>query len=518
MNRAFAGRLAFSLLTPILYALSFASIGSVGLGWLAWVALVPWLVVLSDERTPRPLLISWLTGLGLFLLGLYWLVYVTVLGYLALGLFLSLYALLFGFLVRRLGRRWRWPLAVIVPVAWVTVEWLRSLYVEGILFTGFPWLLLGHTQYERTMLIQVAALGGAYAVSFIVAAFNGLVADVWSRRRLAPVSLVCGLGPLLLGLVYGAIVQPRVEITPGPQVLIVQANIPQELKHAQTAESDQKMLEAHLELSALGERPELIIWPETMTPVGLNNITWGTGLREAMSRLARRNQCPLLVGGVALEEIGGKLIGFNSAFWVPAYWDAKSRLRRYDKIRFVPFGEYIPWPALFSFLRPIVPYADQEFKAGTKREIFELGAARLGVLICYEDVFPDLARATVGAGANVLVNLTNDGWFGDSYELEQHLAALVFRAVEYRVGAVRAANTGISCVIDPAGRIIRTLSRDGRRRCLRGALTARLAVGAGRSVYADWGDVAAWVCVAMTVLGLSLACIRAKGTKAIPKG
>ena len=505
-DREILKRLALCGATIILLAAPYLPVGGLPFWPLAFFALVPFAALV--ERTPARsvLALSYATGVGFFLLGMYWLAWATVAGYIALCLYLGAYFVLLAVQVRAL-RRLRLPMAVALPMAWVTAELLRAR-----LFTGLPWLQLGHTQQHWLALIQFADAAGVYGVSFLVAAANGAIFDIvhsygllrsdmrGSRFR-GLVSGGCVAVAFLAALGYGAGRLNSAVLTPGPRIALVQANIPLDLKHSLSSTAWRQSFFKYLSLSvdtinagAEGGPPDIIIWPETVVSGNICDPEdqWGREVRQSLADLSRRGNCILLVG-VSQRSLGPEgAVVYNSAVAVGKS-PRPEDLKRYDKMHLVPFGEYVPLGPLLSFLNTVVPY-DVPFSPGKEATIFQACGARFGVLICFEDVFPRLAGGEFcrAGAADFLVSITNDGWFGESFELDQHLAISRFRAIENRVGVVRATNTGISAFIDPTGRVQSVLERNGRCKQVSGALTDRVMLDVRRTFYTRHGDVFAW--------------------------
>ncbi|MBM4037942.1 MAG: apolipoprotein N-acyltransferase [Planctomycetes bacterium] len=537
-----------------------------GLWPLAWVALVPWFLVLREASGRQAFLGSWVMGLVAAGLGLSWQYLVTVPGGAGLTLYVSLYYVLFGLLVRSAMRRLRAPFLVAAPVVWVGCEYLRSFFLSG-----FPWLFLGHTQFPFKALVQVSDLFGAYAVSFVLAASNAFVGEVaraWWRGELAWRRVAWGAAfvALLAGgmLGYGAWRLATLEIREGPLVGIVQGNVPQSIKNELTKESIAKIVGEHEALTRrLPQGLDLVVWPETMVQLSLNRPEQALVQehRAKIAALARRLGCPMLIGahaeigldivfGAAADAtvqrvtdreitIGGRsyelpdyaepetgemplrrilvregqrvregepLVEYESLVHNSAYLfrpgAMPTRADRYDKMHLVPFGEYMPLGGLLWFLKQVVPYG-KGFSPGVLREPLALDGARFGVLICFESAFPYITRDYVvrpeGAGADFLINISNDGWFQGSHELDQHLAVCGFRAIECRIGIVRSVNSGISCIIDPAGRV-REMVRDerGRSKLISGTMVGRVPLRQGLTFYARHGDLFAGACLLLT--------------------
>jgi len=492
-------------------------------GWLAWVALVPWVVVVLRARTNAVVWATWPIWMGWWVVMMAWLRFATPLGWIALCVYLSLYFPVAALLLRFLSRRHGLPAVVSLPVVWVGLEYVRSRA-----FTGFGWFLLGHTQHARVTIIQVADLVGVAGVSVLVAAVNGLVVDLLvrpifrprasggrTRLRLGAVVSAAGVGALVVGvLLYGRyrLAEAYRTVGEGLKVAAIQGNIPQDVK--QSGRDDFGIMEQHLDLSmeTLDDRPDLLVWPETMVPGSINrefldhepehpdpktlariktNIILGKHFRSQVADLAAMARAPILVGNVTTDRIiKSDWRRFNTALLIEP--DGRTA-GRYSKMHLVPFGEYIPLRRTFPWLMDLTPYDyDYTVEPGSKPTVFEAGGSRFAVAICFESTVPQVCRRLAYEGGrkriDFLVNVSNDGWFRASGELPQHLAICAFRAVENRVGIVRAVNTGISAFIDPNGRVVKDLRTAAGRRGVAGTLTDRVATDSRRSLYGRWGD------------------------------
>ena len=387
-----------------------------------------------------------------------------------------------------------------LPAAWVLLEFLRNT-----LLSGFGWNLLAHTQWSWIHLIQIADLTGAPGISFLVVMVNTALwltvsrtGDPWRRpwREAAPDSTLvrwtaalCVLGALFYGhhrlkQVDQAAADPS---APALKIAVVQGNIPQREKWD---EGFQEMIWSRHEAltrRAAEERPDLIVWPETAAPGFLEE----TAVQGRLASLAKEMNTALLVG-IPSEPEPGRLL--NSAVWI----GADGRIgQRYDKIHLVPFGEFIPLRPLLGWLTRLYPIPD--FSPGREFTVFQTSPA-LSVLVCFEDLFPGLSRAFVSRGARVLFVITNDGWFGRSAASLQHLQASVFRAVEGRVWIGRAANTGWSGFVDPAGR--RLPSPGQVPRFEEGVAVARVTEGPPVRTYVRCGEWFLWLCLLLAGLAL----------------
>ncbi|MCK4423606.1 MAG: apolipoprotein N-acyltransferase, partial [Candidatus Omnitrophica bacterium] len=424
----------------------------------------------------------------------YWIGFVSVIGLVGLVLYLSLYIGVFGLAAAWwLNRKYEIPLrdkktankikikkslsnflpsAVVLSCLWIILEYIRSHFPV----LGFGWALLGYSQTSNLFLIQIARITGAYGVSFIVMVFNVTVFYLVCWLRLFGVSssekedknyyktkfyFSAGLGASLwlVYLSYGLFIlnKPINRQDHIVRIGVVQGNIPQEVKWDD--ESQPLIMQKYSLLSqlALVQSPDIIIWPETSVPDYIEEGGWAY---EAVSELARQTKTPFLVGAPYLEKEGKARSGhlFNSAF----LFSAQGRLvSRYDKLCLVPFGEYLPFADKVRFLEKYIKIINEvgDFKPGNEYTLLPVNQKSLGVLICFEDIFTDLVREFVNKGAEILVNITNDAWFKYSPAPYQHMNASVFRAVENNRSVVRAANTGISCFIDPHGRVYSVLKK-----------------------------------------------------------
>ncbi|PYN17991.1 MAG: apolipoprotein N-acyltransferase [Candidatus Rokuibacteriota bacterium] len=253
------------------------------------------------------------------------------------------------------------------------------------------------------------------------------------------------------------------------------------------------VLKIYLELTrqAGAARPDLIVWPETASPTVLRR---DPGLLRTLAALSGELQTPLLIGSV--DVLDGQPPRLSNAAFVVT---ERGIVGRYDKIHLVPFGEYVPLSGVIGFVRGWAEFI-AELEPGTRAVVFTGPPAPFGVVICYEGIFPDLFREFVNNGARVMVNMTNDGWFGRTSGPEQHLTMYPFRAVEHRIAVVRAANTGVSAFIAPSGQIVRHLGLFQR-----GVLVDRVPLRHGRTLFTRLGDWVAWLSLALAAVSVGTA-------------
>ncbi|MDD5678264.1 MAG: apolipoprotein N-acyltransferase [Kiritimatiellae bacterium] len=430
---------------------------------LAWVALVP-LLVISAAATPR-IAFRWglLAGLVFWLSSLVWLTRVSWAGWFMLCLYCALFMGCFALSVawwvacKGLQPRQGNPLMMLsIPALWVGWEYLRST-----LLSGFPWNPLGASQYANLSLIQTAQIGGVYLVSYLVVLVNAAGALILiqsirrqpdKHRRMHPELLIALFG-IGLALLYGYSALRRLpETRQTLKVTAVQVNIPQLEKwsEAWTTEINNRLRRTSLH-AVEHCSPDLIVWPETVVPdfVRISRVS-----QKVVADVIQHGT-PLLMGSMDFEDSGRSTKYFNSAF---LYQPGEAPPQTYAKRHLVLFGEYIPLERWFPFLRVLTP-VEESFTPGREAVVFRLGQRAFSVLICFEDTVAGLARDCVRAGARLLINQTNDAWFDPSWASRQHMAQCVFRCVENRVDAVRASNTGITCFIDRQGRIVSMLGR-----------------------------------------------------------
>lgn len=478
--------------------------------WLAWIAFVPLLVVLQEATLRGAFVLGWLTGTAFYLGTLYWIVYVigsftpvpyavALIPLLLASAFLALYHGAFAAAVVYAGRQGIEPL-VFAPLCWVALEWLRSW-----LGIGFPWASLGYSQYRSHNLIQIAEITGVYGVSALIVLFNVVIAAIVSLRGTTG-ARAAQLG--VLTIVFAVVQQFGVwrlanlaarDADHSLRAAVIQGNIAQEHKWDPEYVEETIAIYANLSREAARANPTLIVWPESAMPFYFER---GGFFVEQVRALAGEVNASILFGSPARETDDGKEVLRNRAHLLSPTGDARGY---YDKVQLVPFGEYVPLQSWLFFIDKMVAGA-APFVAGDEARALRLDDdVSIGVLICYEAIFPPLARALVDDGANVLVSITNDAWFGPTSAPYQHLSMAAFRAVEHRVPMLRAANTGISAIITPDGTIQN--ETDLFEAAYR---TADLSWPAIDTVYGRFGDVFAGACLLCSIAWLIIAQRRAQ--------
>ncbi|MFH0964550.1 MAG: apolipoprotein N-acyltransferase, partial [Planctomycetota bacterium] len=419
-----------------------ASFPSTDWNCLAWAGLIPFFIAVEGKGWRETFRIGYVGGAAFYWSLLYWLNNVTVAGFLVLTLYLAVYFPLFGILMNFARRRVPAPWWLVAPVVWTALEYARTYA-----FTGLPWGVMGATQHRAIPLIQFAAVTGVYGVSFLVVLVNAALYDCAAGRGMGRAVPAVGAALAVAGaLVYGEWwMRDGAALGGSVRVAIVQGNVPQEEKFGEgfTREIIGKFHRLTRQVKA--ERPDLVVWPETSVP----GYYWYDPLvRGTTAELQQEMRTPLLLGSVHVSDLDNPNY-YNCAFLVDAGGEP---LGRYDKIHLVLFGEIIPCKTIFPFLKYVVPF-EEDFTPGSEFTVFPLAQGDFAALICFEDVLPDLARNFVKRGARFLVNITNDAWFGMTSQPYQQAAHAVFRCVENCVSMVRATNTGVSCYIDPFGRV-----------------------------------------------------------------
>lgn len=465
-----------------------AAFPRLGLFVLAWVSLIPLLYSVARHTAGKAFLLGFVAGLFFNGLLLYWIPSVprrfgglsTLLSlgaYLALVVALSLFWAVFAFLFSRARQRYPRGAFILAPFIWVGVEYLLT-----VIFSGFPWGILGYSQYRNLPLVQSATLGGVFAVSFILILFQSLVALSLTMGNVIP--SIIGLVLLAGAHVGGFMVLKPVEPKPGTfTAAIVQGNVPADLHWNSLSAGEQaKLFNLHLDLTrqAAARGATFVAWPESAVPLcfACDDPDFVKS-RTTLERLAKSTKATLLFGTSEPAESGADPGRYSSSVCL----SPDGTFSQYNKMHLVPFVEYTPYPSIFYFDERITE-AVGEVTPGHRYVLHRFGDIPFAAPIGFEVIFPDLVRTFVKDGAEFLTTIANDGWYGRSAAPYQHFAIATFRAVENRRFLLRAAATGISAIVDPYGRIL-ARSPFMAQAVLTGRITPRRRL----TVYSQNGDV-----------------------------
>jgi len=472
---------------------------------LAWLAMVPFLVVVRGRRPLTAYGWGLLCGVVFYSATLYW-IPATVSNYTRIGpgaaagllvLLAATIAALFSFAPCAALAEWLAASGisriVAYPIVWVVLEWLRTFAIAG-----FPWASLGYSQVQVPPVAQLAELGGVYAISALLVFINAALAEVvhsgWGKHRRLAVAMsvvivaVCSFGWLRLASLRSASEEGSL------MVGLVQGNIPQAIKWDPRIQD--QTIDVYLELSrrAADLGAKLIVWPEAAVPFLLERDPRSARLQS----FAVETGTTLLVGAPGYENRDGRDVSFNQAWEITP---EGKLVGPYDKMQLVPFGEYIPFFGLFGAVDVVVQSVGQ-FGRGKVPVVFDGPPieraddsgqgrpARFGTLICYEGIFPALTRRFVERGADFLVNISNDAWYGRTSAPYQHIAMVALRAIETRVPIVRATNTGVTALIGIDGSVRRPTPLFERE-----LVVDTVTIRPVRGIYTMIGDVFAYACI-----------------------
>jgi apolipoprotein N-acyltransferase len=484
-----------------------AAFPKIGFPWAAWIALVPLLLAISGQATWKSFRIGLLAGFVHFLMLVYWLsdtmqtygqlpLYVSLPVLILFSLYLSLYIAGFCAVISRFSNSLFLQI-LLIPIVWTAFEYARAHFLSG-----FPWEMLGYSQFLFLRIIQISDLTGVYGVSFFVAFGNAWLFLIWlvvfpknrlnhhgNTRRLAWFTGLF-IATWVTVLAYGekrlSTIDQLIANAQAPQVAVVQGNISQSLKWDPAFLQTTTEKYIALSKSVLTENPSLIVWPETATPFYfLSENRYTPSLIGNIQGIGK----DFVIGSPAIENNGNQISYRNRAYMVTS---TGTMTGFYDKTQLVPFGEFVPLKTWLPFLGKIVAQVG-DFEPGPEGKTLLWKNYQLGIQICYEMIFPSLSRKMVRNGADCIVNITNDAWYGTSSAPYQLFSMAVFRAIENRRSVVRAANTGISGFIDPAGRIIgfTELFTDS-------TLTRKVPMLQEISDYTEHGDLLAIICLLIT--------------------
>ncbi|NOU35936.1 MAG: apolipoprotein N-acyltransferase [Kiritimatiellaceae bacterium] len=495
----------FSIIASICTGgLLFLSFPPFGFSFCGWLALIPLIFACAGSAPRRAAFLGWLAGTVFFLSSLFWLRHVSLLGTVGLAFYCALYFTPFAVFVSLRRDGWRCANAL-KNIGWMSsaaAVWAASEYVRATFATGFPWNLLGVSQYKELAVIQIAEWGGVYAISalmvFVSAAFAVTIlqyaAGLRKKYRMHT-EMICAL--LAVAMVWSVGIHTLLsrQNSGGIPVraALIQPNVP-EVGNWETTDPD-VIYEKLERLTALVQHVpnlDLIIWPETALP---DMVRFSQRGAELVRRLAAAGT-PLLAGSMdAVQHADTQPDYYNASM---LFNTSGELLGTYYKQHLVLFGEYIPFEGKIPLINALTPIGSS-FMPGRTATQFKLpgGDRAFSVLICFEDSLPYLARKAARAGADLLVNQTNDSWFDPDCGSEQHLANAVFRCIETRLPMLRCANTGITCAVDPLGRITQTLAP--RTEGFQVVETVPADPACEETFYVRFGDLFAQACLASSV-------------------
>ena len=515
-------------LTGLMLTASFAPFP---LDWIVWLSLIPLLISLENKSLSDAFKIGLFAGLFHYLTLIYWIVnvlsrygnlnpIVSLAALLLLSLYLSCYMALFALAVAIFKKNRLFSL-------WGASTWVALEYAQSYIMTGFPWCLLGYSQYTRLPLIQISDIAGVYGISFVIVLVNCALYKATSRafikkmpahtseyksetgmhdhntlmrkrktinrHTLTHSGIETLLTFFLVGcvLLYGYSRLKEKENTSSNggelRVVIVQGNIDQSLKWDVDFQEETVSIYKKLSLGSVDFKPQLIIWPETALPYFFQDPS---DLSQEVFEVATKTNANILFGSPAYEKQNESIFYYNRAYMI----SKKGVVDYYDKVHLVPFGEYVPLKKYIPFVHRLVPAAG-DFSTGKKVKLLHSPGLKIGALICFETIFPDIARKLSTQGAELLVNLTNDAWFGRTSAPYQHLSMAVLRCVENGLPMVRAANTGISAFICANGKIITTSKLFSRE-----ALQTMIKLTRKKTFYSQIGNIFAILVTVTTVI------------------
>lgn len=490
-------QLGLAALGGALYVLAFPGIDQF---YLAFFAFVPTLIAARRVSVRRAVWLGAVTGFVSHLGGYYWVVHL-----LREFAYLPLPAAIFGWLLvcvaqgasfgvgvglaRWLQKRMQWPWAMTLAVGLTAMDFLYPL-----LFPSF----IANTMGGWLWMMQTADLWGVLGVTALVGAINGAVADAviaWKQKRPMPKRVLLSVGLVwAVSLVYGVVriqqIDAVVADAPTMKVGLVQANVGGAANHQNNRESLRRHVRATQELYAKGV--DLVVWPEGAYAGRVDSST-----SNVVHGLLRGTPQPLLFGATRMDvDRHGVSLPHNSAFLSDATGQI---LGSYDKTVLLAFGEYVPGGDWFPQIYEWLPYS-AHFGRGTSKAPLELNGWKLGTYICYEDIIPRFVRKvmapTDGERPHAMVNITNDSWYGDTTEPPIHLSLAKFRAVEHRRALVRSTNTGISALVDPAGRVVKQTETYREE-----TLVGDVAKMTGDTLYQHLGDTVGYLALGVLVIG-----------------
>ncbi len=492
-----------AIISGILVGISFPTVfGSLYLpnfGFLMWVALVPLFCAIREMSAGKAFRYTLLTVIIYHTINFFW-IFNALKTYGELG-FLTSFSLLILLIVmmslylaiavsaavwveKRVGVNRFW----LIPVFWMAIEFTRNYTPFG----GFSWANLSSSQYAYLPLIQISDIIGSDGFVLLIVMFNMLIAGLIVTRKVDRIKTITTLLLVALTVTYGYVrlydIDKKQNDWPFIKVATLQGNVPQEIKGE--IGNEKEILAPYQRFMFMLEdsNADLIIWPESTYPWLIPKNTHQLPA-EHFGRLYDGSL--VLFGGLTSKKENGRRQLWNSAYLMGQNGQL---LDKYHKYHLVPFGEYLPWRKFLFFARPVVQ-AVGDFNAGKEIKPLLAGTFKIGPLVCYEDTFPEVSRKMAKNGANLLANITNDAWYGRTSAAYQHVAMAVFRSIETRRWMVRSANSGVSAVIDAAGRVVA-----GTGIFESGMIVSNVRLSSDESLYVKFGEWFAWLGLAVMAL------------------
>ncbi len=494
-----------AMASGILLFLSFPKYGS---GYLAWIALIPLFWAIKGVASIRQgLLLGFIAGMICHIGLIYWIVYVVVnYGYLPvymgitlmilLACYLSLYTALFAagivFFQQRIN------LCFAAPVLWICLEYCKSH-----LMSGFPWENLGYSQYLNKYFLQFADIAGVFGLSFLIVLTNAILFEVISKKNKKEFIAAAAVIFILAGVLFYGIQRSRqidaiLKNAPTKEVSIVQGNIDQAIKWNDSFQKETINIYEWLSLQNMPAAGGLIVWPETAVPFNYQDANEN---QNRVRDISLKTKSWFIFGSTSYENSKEEVKYYNSAYLLSPRGEVKGK---YNKVHLVPYGEFVPLRSVFPFIGKLTAGMG-DFTAGSGYYPLIMDNKKIGILICYEGILPFAAGTYKKDGAELLINITNDAWFGATSAPFQHFSMAVFRAVETRLYLVRAANTGISAIVDPKGDIVA-----GTNIFEKTAIKGKVKYSNIPTIYAKYGDVLVVVCFLLLLFFITMVLLKGR--------
>lgn len=477
------------------------------LSFFVWISLIPLFFILPRYKPKQAFLLGFVAGFSCYALLIYWIPSVpahygnlslpmSFMIYIVFVLFLALFWAIFSLAFSKIHQSFPKSAFVLSPLIWVSLEYILTHFL-----TGFPWGLLGSSQYQNLPFIQMASMTGVYGLTFVIVLFQSMFAFSMKYRRRTPFFIALGL--VVFIYVSGYLCLSEVPLTENSfKGAVLQGNVSSDIYWDNvTIVEIQGLFQRHVDLShkAYEEGAQFIIWPEFSVSLCFScSQALYQDFKKRLFHFVQQTGSTLLLGTNEVAVSRGERHYYNTALCL----SPNLSMTQYYKMHLVPFGEYTPYKSIFSFIEKMT-HAIGDITPGERYTLHEVDTLLFGSPICYEIIFPDLVRRFVKKGAHFLVTITNDGWYGKSSAPYQHFSMAVLRAVENRRFLLRAATTGVSGIIDPYGRILQKSEMMTMT-----YLTGQITPSEKLTMYTKYGDILPIVCLTFSVLFLILALVK----------